>query len=224
MEELDENSKSPVRLEAEARATFLRQIEAGVPSFAVFDTETASLKGPLLQVGIVVCDEEGKQISSYECKYIFEESLGVRWCDKAQGVHGLSRSFLQTYGIPLVEGMRHLREILRFVADKNVLFVAHNVSFDRRMISATAHMLGQEEDVFGSNARFFCTMRASQHLAEETNDDVLEKKRRKKAMRNEELYVFLHGEEHKMGLAHDALVDATITAGSFACGKQKGLW
>ena len=210
----------PTFLERKGREAFLSVVRAeGVDDadkaerakrFCVFDTETASLKGPVVQIAMLLCAEDGCHLASYECKYKFDQTQGIKWCDRAEGVHGLSRTFLDKHGIDPRTGLEFLRDILDEVRRAGVILVAHNYAFDKRMVNLTAFLNGFE-DLLPPGALSFCTLSGGRAVYG-------------KALRNEDLRRRLTGETHSLGRVHDALVDASITAVSYAAGRKAGVW
>ena len=218
----DHSDPDPVVLEREGREAFLRVVRGDgegandadkterANRFCVFDTETASLKGPVVQIATILCAEDGDHLASYECKYKFDRTRGIKWCDRAEGVHGLSRTFLVKHGIDPRAGLGFLRDIFDEVQRAGVILVAHNYAFDKRMVNLTAFLNGFE-DLIPPDALSFCTLRGGRAIYG-------------KALRNEDLRRLLTGETHSLGRVHDAFVDASITAASYAGGRKAGVW
>ena len=102
--------------------------------------------------------EDGDHLASYECKYKFDRTRGIKWCDRAEGVHGLSRAFLDKHGINPRAGLGFLRDIFDEVQRAGVILVAHNYAFDKRMVNLTAFLNGFE-DLIPPDALSFCTLR-----------------------------------------------------------------
>lgn len=182
----------------------------GHVDYIVIDTETTSLTGHVIQVGVVACSIDGKVLAQFSRSWKWDENL-TRWCTRAEKVHGISRTVLKQIGIDTVKGIEELREILGWSRAAGCTIVAHNAAFDFSRINQTARDHGQSELLCEKLDSPFCTMLASRHTFG-------------RRMKNEHLYQKLHGSGHEFGAAHNALIDARITAASFAIGKSKALW
>ncbi len=207
----EEDEPDPTEEEEVQRASWFKALgEAAAPTsvddvFVVIDTETASLKGPVVQVGLVAAriSSGGEPFARYTCLWKYREVAGHKWDKRAEGIHGISKDTLEDRGVSVRHGVEALREILDGVRNSDVTLVAHNYSFDARMLNTTA-IINKLPPLLKSE-RSFCTMQASRRAFG-------------KRLRNEDLYEKLIGEKHTLGITHDALVDAEITAASYAAG------
>lgn len=207
----EEGEADPVEEEELQRASWFKALgeRATLTSvddiFVVLDTETASLKGPVVQIGLVAArvSDGGEPFAKYTCMWKYNEVAGHRWDKRAEAVHGISRDTLENRGVSVRHGVEALREILESMRTLDVTIVAHNYSFDARMLNTTAII--NKLPALLESEKSFCTMQASRRAFG-------------KRLRNEDLYEKLLGEKHRLGITHDALIDAEITAASYAAG------
>ena len=195
--------------EKKTRESFLHSLASCPPdSYTTLDTETGSLKGPVIQIGIVLSNKNGETLASYSCLWKYKYSryqkkmggLG-EWCERAQAVHGLTKELIDDNGVTPSFGVRALKEILNAVKERKIAVVAHNANFDARMINSTSNALQMGNII--SDENMFCTLKWS-------------KQKYGTRKTNEELYLELHGVPHDLTNLHDAITDATITASSYA--------
>ena len=101
----------------------------------VFDTETTGCSSwdEICQIGAV--EYVGGQLTRTLSLYICPTCRMNRW---AEAVHGLSMEFLRENGIAPPEAMRRFFEFL----GRNVLLVAHNATFDLRMLNNECEKFG----------------------------------------------------------------------------------
>jgi DNA polymerase-3 subunit alpha/DNA polymerase-3 subunit epsilon len=93
-----------------------------------FDTETASLKGPIIQLAWVVTDGEGEVL---ECRNNSILPRGEWEMDpRAEAVHGISRQWVEETGNKPHDILWEFVDRLNRVD----LAVAHNLAFDLRMV------------------------------------------------------------------------------------------
>ena len=139
----EEGEADPVEEEELQRASWFKALgeRATLTSvddiFVVLDTETASLKGPVVQIGLVAArvSDGGEPFAKYTCMWKYNEVAGHRWDKRAEAVHGISRDTLENRGVSVRHGVEALREILESMRTLDVTIVAHNYSFDARMLN-----------------------------------------------------------------------------------------
>lgn len=114
---------------------------------------------------------------------------------------GITQERLEAEGLPIAEVVD---EFMTFIASAERI-VAHNVSFDRRMLRIELKRLGQPEqaDEWKADERFFCTMKESTNITK--LDFKKPKKNAYKQPKLEELYRHCFGAD--MDGAHNALHD-----------------
>jgi DNA polymerase III epsilon subunit-like protein len=192
------------------------QKKSRVPLFAVFDTETSgnSKNDFVIQLAVVTYDNFGNMIDSYN-KY-WSLPSGSRINPMAQSVHKISHEMLQEKGISPEKEFPYVLNLFSYFIKNGITLVAHNVSYDNRMLKQTVEYYGFTWPF--SKEHFFCTQKASRYYvrALDINGNL-------KAPKNIELYKFITGGEPE-GDLHDALVDCSVTAAGYLGGKKKGLW
>ena len=176
----------------------------------VVDTETASLRGAVIQVAVVGLSESMAPLLEYR---EYWSNVDASIDPRAEAVHGISAEDLLVKGrCPLV-GIDRLRRLLR---RRGVIFVAHNALFDLQRLAHTADALGVAPL---DPPTVLCTMKASRGQC-----GLVTATGHAKAPKNEELYHFLFPDAPPPSGLHDALVDARITAASLAEGHRRGMW
>ena len=181
----------------------------------IFDTETSSFGGCVLELGWILAAEDGTELASY--RSLWRLPPGERIHSKAKKLHGISLAKLRDQG---VEPKPELAEFMALVAaalaaDKRV--VAHNAAFDVRHLNHTANV--RKLPAALRSASMLCTMHsATKHCG-------LRKRGNKalKAPRNDELYEFLF-KGKPTGQLHSALADCRVTLASFIEGHSRKWW
>jgi DNA polymerase III subunit epsilon len=133
--------------------------------YLFFDTETTGLpknwKAPvtdldnwprLIQIGWTLCNEEGKRVDSAE--FIIKPDNFII-PKEASNVHGITTEKAEEDGVDLDFVLNKFNEL---VNDANFI-VAHNISFDEKIIGAELLRRSIESD-FESTPKL-CTMKAS---------------------------------------------------------------
>ena len=180
----------------------------------MFDTETTGLKGDVVQMAYVVLDAEGREIDSY-CK-LWRPAPGVQVHPRAYEVHKISDADLQANGCDTKAELSLFFEKALAVQETGGCLVAHNARFDKDRTTQTAERFGLQ---WPSNLHNpYCTMQSTVNLVGLTKCNG-----HPKPPKNSELYFFLFATEPK-GQLHDALVDARITAQSFAELRRRDWW
>lgn len=150
---------------------------------------------------------------------IWELPPGVTISARALEVHKIDYRRIQLCGLHAAPQLRVTLAMLRRLRERGVPIVAHNGSFDTRLLQQTATKHGVDEwDLKASDV--FCTMiSARSHavfLSKTTG--------RHKNPSNVELFKYLHGHEPAFGSLHDALTDVRVTASCFVRGVGRGWW
>jgi DNA polymerase-3 subunit epsilon len=133
--------------------------------FLFFDTETTGLpknyKAPvsdidnwprLVQLAWLLMDKNGKEVKA---ENVIIKPEGFVIPEASSSVHGITTEIANKNGLPL-EGV--LKDFAQMIKESN-LIVAHNISFDEKIIGAEFLRKKIEHDFF-DRVRF-CTMHAS---------------------------------------------------------------
>lgn len=182
------------------------------PNAAViaWDTETTDLHGVVVQLGVVCVDAYGVEL--YATSRMFAPIPGHPIRGDAYAVHGISEDMQRTQGEPVCKSIEAFVELTRSAKTRNVTLVAHNASFDRRMLQNTARAVGMTSDVESE-----CTMLLGKRVSQVRRGT-------NKRPKNSELYEMLVGPIPKSARLHDAVEDARLTARSFVAGRAQGFW
>jgi len=185
-------------------------------NFACFDTETTGIskEDVVLQLAIGFYDENGNLLKSI-CN-IWKLPQNIQISESAYKVHQIGRERVNREGIDPKEELRLFQDICIELKKRNLKVIAHNTSFDHRMLKQTAKKYNV--DFILQNNDFFCTMKHSKYILKLKN-----KIGYIKNPSNKELYMCLTNEEPTEKL-HDALGDVKVTAKSYSVGLQQGLW
>lgn len=190
--------------------------KSSTPLFAVFDTETSgnSKNDFVIQLAVVTYDKFGNMVDSYN-KY-WSLPLGSTINPFSQSVHNISHHMLQEKGVSPEKEFPYILNLFSYFIKNGINLVAHNVSYDNRMLKQTAEYYNFTWPF--STEHFFCTQKASR-----SHVRALDKNGNIKAPKNTELYKFMTGNDPE-GDLHDALVDCGITATGYLGGKKNNLW
>lgn len=183
------------------------------PNICVFDTETSSFKGSVVQLAYIITDLEGNVLQTYESllKLPEDEAMDPR----AEAVHNISRSKLDEEG---KDPASEIDAFLKFYTDnlKSTVFVAHNAKFDIGRINFMAAKYNLEHRMCEENV--FCTMKSSS-----IHCNLKKSNGYRKNPTNAELYTVLTGSPPDQRL-HDALEDCKVTLRSYLLGKERDWW
>lgn len=187
--------------------------------YLFFDTETTGLpknwKAPvtntqnwprMVQIGWIVCDEEGRKIEEFDC-IIKPENYTIP--EASSNVHGI------TTEKAIAEG-KDLKDILvKFnnLIEKADYIVAHNIKFDEKIVGAEFIRKDIESSLFQKER--LCTMDAS------TNFCRIPGPYGYKWPKLSELHIKLFGVDFEG--AHDAFADIKATEKCFWELKKRGL-
>jgi DNA polymerase III subunit epsilon len=187
--------------------------------YLVSDTETTGLprnwKAPvtdlnnwprMIQIAWIFCDDKGKRIES-EDFIIKPENFIIP--KAASNVHGISTEKA------IREGEDLEKVLLKFTAlvQESTFFVAHNISFDEKIVGAELLRKGIKSD-FEKKSKL-CTMHASTDYCKISGPYGY------KWPKLSELHLKLFGED--FADAHDASADINATEKCFWALRQKGL-
>lgn len=195
----------------------------GVPlcqlaEFVAFDTETSGLSANdcAVQMAIGFFRADGSAMGYYN--KLWKLPPGGKMTASAVRVHRITAAALQRDGIDAGPEIKAVHRIFQTMKMRGKKIVAHNASFDVRMLKQTA----AKNNFSGwsiETADIFCTMKNATPYC----GLISEKTKRPKAPSNAELYQILTGAAPD-GPLHDAVFDIKVTAKSFFLGVQRGWW
>lgn len=163
----------------------------------------------MIQIAYAVLDATGYR----EHERILMTPFDVVVSEDASRTNGISTERVRREGVhPVPQLEQLLTECLR-VQDAGGRVVAHNASFDKRMIRQT---LARQEALFGFNIDMFCLQsRTSKH------SPLVNACGARKPFRNEELHDHLFNEKTTEKL-HDALGDVRVTLRNYLECERRG--
>jgi len=189
-----------------------------VADFCVFDSETSGLSRDacVVQLAIGFFAADGRVLGWYNKLWQLPE--GVHMGSAARAVHGITHSRLSAEGVPARYELGRVHHVFRRMKARRRRIVAHNASFDCRLLAQSARSHGfQGWDL--SVADTLCTMQRSCARCKL----VSRKTGKPKRPSNAELHTILTGAPPR-GALHDAQVDVQCTARSYVEGKRRGWW
>lgn len=190
-----------------------------VCDFAVFDTETSGLSRQdcAIQVAIAFFDSDGNLIGSYD--KLWKLPHGRRVSRGSYEIHKISDQKLAKEGVEALTELSRVSHIFATVKRRRKKIVAHNASFDARILKQTATQ-HEFQGWTPSQEEVFCTMRSATPFC----GLVSQKTGRTKAPSNAQLYNVLTGREPDAATLHDAFADVKVTGESYFRGRRAGWW
>tara|TARA_B110000902_G_C14290825_1_gene580841 strand:+ start:2236 stop:3045 length:810 start_codon:yes stop_codon:yes gene_type:complete len=188
-------------------------------SFAVFDTETTGLSAidVVLQCALVLYDSEGAVLEAYD--KIWNLPPGTKISSRAYRVHKIGYRRINAVGLRTEPQLRKVLATLQRLRERRVPIVAHNASFDCRLLRQTAERHAVHDWDFEAG-HALCTMRRALPFT----TCVSTKTKRAKPPSNTELFFQLYKRHPDFGALHDALTDCRVTAMCYLGGRSRGWW
>ena len=183
------------------------------PNVLVFDVETTSLAGSVIQLGWILADTCGNILNEKQVYYKLTD--GERISNEAFKVHKITEKQLQQKGI-CAKNIQNFIKLCKIAVQNGCTLVAHNSRFDVQRINHTASLNDLQSTILQNEV--FCTMKNSMSRCGLVKVDG-----KTKFPTNAELYNFLFGELPDEQL-HDALGDCKVTLKSFVEGRNRGWW
>lgn len=182
---------------------------------AFFDTETTGLpnkRSPrlelqphVLQLAVSLYDNERRPV--LEISTLVKIPPEVKIDPKALDTHGITPAMLEQYGMQKFQAI----QLLRFAFNRAELIVAHNLQFDKKLLTFETER-EQRLNLF-EGKRAFCTMEATVPLLKLPPTEAMIKwghGDKFKSPKLSEAYQFLFNEDFEG--AHDALADTRACA------------
>ena len=189
-------------------------------SFLVWDTETTGLgrQATIVQLAWTICDASGAALRTYNRLWRLPPKGYIE--KMAYETHRISKADTVRRGFPTVAELRRFVRVIRTLCERGIPVVAHNASFDLRMLHQTASRHGAPalRDFIPPREALFCTQTAAAPLC-----GMRGKGGRRKVPSNVELYRFLLHKDPE-GRLHDALTDVRVTAKSYVAGRKRRWW
>ena len=183
----------------------------------VFDTETASLHGVVVQLAFVLHDWR-RDIELFAYDRILRPPPAERFDPRAVAIHGIERHEAEARGVAADVEVAEFLRVCAAARRAGVRLVAHNATYDVVRVNHTRAAHGVNAEPPLGVDQVFCSMRrAASHVA------TYNRIGRRKTPRNEELYCALYGAP-PVGRLHDALVDVRVTAACYVGGARRGWW
>jgi DNA polymerase III epsilon subunit-like protein len=185
--------------------------------FCVLDTETSGLTSTdcAIQVALLLFRQDGSLMGLYN--KMWKLPAGRRVSSSSTRIHGITNRRLEKEGYDALPELSTVKRMIARMLARGKKVVAHNASFDHRMLRQTAQVHEYEDWPFTAD-QLFCTMRAGKAFCNLTQSNG-----RPKAPSNSELYFYFFGELPK-GPLHCAKFDCTVTARSYVEGRARSLW
>lgn len=115
----------------------------------VADTETATMKGPIIDLALIEIDEHLEVLRSYEC--LIDPLVPI--APAAQAVNGISQEMVED--APTMAEMI-ARDGMPFPMDEPFTIICHNAQFDCRMLAA--------EGLLPTNYKRICSLKMARAL------------------------------------------------------------
>lgn len=194
-------------------------IPADTRNLMVFDTETIGLSNPVVcQLAYIVV--EGCKITT-EYDRILSLPKGVHISAQAQRIHHISNEDCRTRGVDAPLALKQFAACAKRISEGGGYVVAHNAKFDMKALKATCNAWNMDADEIEKDANdaLFCTMKRSM-----IHSPLVDRAGRKKAFRNDELYLHLHKVPPSWAQLHNALDDVRVTLLNYVSAQKRGWW
>ena len=187
-------------------------------SFVVFDTETTGTSGHdlVVQLAYEIYDSDGQPLKTYN--QLVRLPRGRKIPKKATEIHRITTQDTIDRGLYAGDVVQDFIEVITNARKARIKVVAHNASFDKRLMLQSGRISGVAQQALDQLAAypFFCTMVSSTPYFRRPDG-------RNRRPRNSELYEHLKGSPPDANL-HDAIEDVRVTAQSYLMGRRRGWW
>lgn len=183
----------------------------------IFDTETTGTgkQDVIVQFACILVRNDGT--IQYTYNQLWKPPNDERMHPEAKHVHGISEEEIDARGREALEELKFVQTLFDACHKSGVKIVAHNSTFDVRMLLQTADSANAVRFTLCPD-EVFCTQRNSRGRV-----PVYDKLGRFKAPSNSELYVhFNHSPPQEV--LHDALNDCKVTASNYLQGRKAEWW
>jgi len=199
------------------RARKIQEELSSMADFLVFDTETTGISSSdvIVQIAWAVYGPDGSNMK--HCTVYWKTPPGIRISSNALSVHKITNEFITSNGQDPLPHIIEFFALVYVMRARGRRVVAHNASFDVRMLNQTCQKWGVKAAMDRDD--FFCTMRAAM-----PHCGLVNKVGRPKAPRNSELFHYLSGVTCDEKLLHDAQADIALTASSYRLGRERRWW
>lgn len=172
-----------------------------------WDTESTSLVGVAVQLGVVVYDAVGNELAAES--RLLAPLPGHEIEPRAEAVHGISNERLRREGEPAAVCIEAFNELTARCDARGVPVVAHNAPFDVRVMRRTAAAAGASFREFDAQCTLSLARRA--HLPP--------------PLKLQNVYESVTGRAVSADVQlHDACEDSRLCAALFCEGRRRSLW
>tara|TARA_B100000482_G_C12600807_1_gene295125 strand:+ start:235 stop:942 length:708 start_codon:yes stop_codon:yes gene_type:complete len=208
-------NKEPIKKKQKTEVDFfdIDTTDFKSPNVLVFDVETTSLSGSVIQLGWILADACGNILNQKQTYYNLSDGEKISY--EAQKLHKITETQLHQEGIS-AKNIQNFIQLCEVAIENGCTLVAHNSRFDVQRINYTASLNDLTSKI--SHDQVFCTMKNSTSRC-----GLIKVDGKTKFPTNAELYNFLFRQEPEEKL-HNALEDCKVTLKSFIEGRNRGWW
>lgn len=121
--------------------------------YCSIDTETGGFsptKNPIVEIGLILADENYRIVEEYST--LVKNYNDLKYRPEAMEVHGITFEEINDSGVAVSQAYSELKELL----SPEILYIGHNIKFDKSMLNALFHFCGDNLNNYMRNT--FCTM------------------------------------------------------------------